>query len=630
MASKKRRSVSKTTGAETAAKVRKQEEEYYPINAMMNGVATAFFTVITVLFPLLVGSEKYAQITKFKKNTFLWMAALMIIAAAFALILSYSTSTKKHINRRTQEQRTVPAGAFEKGLDIAQLCFGAGFGVTVLFVVFGPVITTGAKTAAGLVFLIMTAGLAATTAMKFMSRPEEERIDKGTPFSRFLSSLTLADVALIAYWLLMNISAFVSDNPIESIVGLEKRCNGVMIQTFYIVMYFIISRGMDLKAYKLRFYTWSGLVLSLFSICHYFGTDLVGTGFAEPRWGVEMLTIKADRVNKGINFLGTIGNINLLSYILVICLVITAALYIIGETPKWDKYGIVLLVSCPVIAFAERCTRTDAGIVALIAAAGVGVLVLCSSVERLRRICAAYAASVFGWWLHMRIVENGLQHKSVSTVDKMLICGAIMLFAAFIIMTLLKDRIPDVSEKKMRISVVVFCVLAVIGVCALAIHAAKTQSKGTFYEFGQLLMGNTEENFGNGRMKIWSNTVKLIEANPLFGIGPDRFSVVFKAKIGVLFPGKNLDKAHNEFLDVLVCNGILGLAARLTFLGGLIASLVKKMKKCPAAGVFIVAIAAYAIHSFFGYELPIQSPVMWAMLGMAGAAGLSGVKKETV
>ena len=630
MSGKKRRTVSSTSGTVAPAGAKRQEEEYYPVSTMMNGVATAFFTIITVLFPLLVGSEKYAQITKFKKNTFLWMAGLMIIATVLALLLSYSTSTKKHYKRRVEEKRTEPVGAFAKSLDIAQMCFGAGLGVTVLFVLFASLDTTGAKTAAGLVFLVMTAGLAAVSMMKFLSRPAQERITKGSSFSRFLSTLTLADVAIIAYWLLMNISAFASDSPIESIVGLEKRCNGVMIQTLYIVMYFIISRGMDLKGYKLRFYTWSGFIISVFSICHYFGADLISTGFAQPRWKLEMLTIKADRVNAGINFLGTIGNINLLSYILVICLVVTVALYIIGETPKWDKYGIILIVSALVISFGERCTRTDAGIVALIAAAGVGVLVLCDSLERLRRLCISYAAAIFGWWLHMRIVEHTLQHKSVTTIDKLLLCGAIMLAALFIVMTLFKDRLPVIKAKTMHISVIVFCVLAAAGVCLLAIHAAKTQSKGTFYEFGQLLMGNTEENFGNGRMKIWSNTVKLIETNPLFGIGPDRFSVVFKSQIGELFKGKNLDKAHNEFLDVLVCNGILGLAARLTFLGGLVASLLKKSAKHPIAGVFVVAIAAYVIHSFFGYELPIQSPVMWAMLGMAGAAALGGKKEETI
>lgn len=616
MSGKKRRTVSKP-GTNTPAQ-KKKEEIYYPMSAMMNGAASVFFALITIVFPLLIGTEKYAAITKFKKTTFIVIAILMLSVSLVAFILS-ATTTPKHRSKKNAEGVGAfdAAGGFSaeliENLTITQGIVG-GFAAIALICL----IVTSQKVAFGISLALLLAAFAAVSLIKYSGRestpPSIERKKS------FLGTITLADVAVIAYWVLMNISAFCSDAPLDSIVGLEKRNNGVFIQTLYILMYFVISRGIQLKAVKIRFYTWAGMAVSVIAVFHYFGIDLLSTGFGEARWRVEMIADKTTRVNKGMNFLGSIGNINLLSYVIVICLVVTVMLYVIKGSPKWDKYGIVMLFCCFVMSFAERCSRTDAGIVALIGAAGFGVMVMCTGMERLRRICISFGVTVLGWWLHYFVVDVTLKHGNFGTTCKALLCGGIMLCALGAALTLLRDVTARIKDKYVHIGAIAVVCLGAVGACVLAVHVAKTQSEGTFYEFGQMLMGHFEDKYGNGRVKIWRNTIKLIDERPLVGIGPDRFSPVFTQKIGTLFPGKNLDKAHNEYLDVLICNGILGLGTFMTFLGGLLAKAVKKSKTMPVAGVFAVAMAAYMVHSFFGYQLPIQSPVMFAMLGMTGAA----------
>jgi len=100
-----------------------------------------------------------------------------------------------------------------------------------------------------------------------------------------------------------------------------------------------------------------------------------------------------------------------------------------------------------------------------------------------------------------------------------------------------------------------------------------------------------------------------------------------------MFPSSNgnLDKAHNEFLDVLICNGILGFAAYMMFFGALLYCCFRKADKTRWAPAFGVAVLSYMAHAFFGYQLPIQSPVMWMMIGSAAAyARADGAPKPAI
>ncbi len=599
------------------------EAEYYPINSLMNGVAMILFLALTAFFPFFMNDEKYTDITRTKKEAFLFIAVAGCVLALFALLLSYST---KPAQKKSVTSVTVPA---RKGIpsdilaaagkvSLVSLIIAAVSTALLLILALSGVFASWLLICAVIAWVLCAAG--AVTYLIGQPRAEHVAIKHENVFVRFISSLTLPDAAILLYWLCMLISCFMSDKPDQSFVGLDKRNNGVWIQTLYIAVYFIISRGMIFKKYKMFILTLCGTAVSAIAIPHYFGNDIYKTGFDKPRWLVEMFQVKAMRDRAGTNFLGSVGNINLLSYIIVICLAASVLLYVVNALPRWDRFGIATLPCCFVMAFGERCTRTDAGIVALIGAAFFTVIILCNSMERLRRICISFGVTVLGWCLHLFAVKHDLQMVSVDSTSKLLFCGGVVLLAAGIILSLFKDKVDAIDGRIIRYGAWGFMALAIVSVCVFAISAAKTQTSGTFYEFGQILLGNFDEKFGNARGKIWMKSVHLIDESPLFGIGPDRFSTIFADKLGQIFKGKVLDKAHNEYLDVLICNGIIGLGLFMTFLVGLLVRAIKRASVCRCAGAMAVVMFAYMVHAFFGYQLPIQSPVMWAVLGLAGAS----------
>ena len=492
----------------------------------------------------------------------------------------------------------------------------------------------------------------------------------------------VADVSIVAYWVLMLISCLLSDDRRTAFYGLEPRDNGFIYQTVYIAAYFIISRTMKPAQWKALLFVWGGTLLAIPCILHYYGVDLYDV--------IHYSTLENGKVVHGTlsdsytgpfwnstshRFLGPVGNVNLGSYILSITLVIAAGLYIthvkpdifylrsrysrpdengkqkersiIGKTA--DRHGISLLICFMVILFAELNINTDAGLVALAAAVVAVLIVLCGTLDRLGRTLIVLAASAFTV-LADSFIDTLLRKKTFGTTFKVLCVVFVFLAAAAAAVYYFKRRegVKRIATvRTMRTVMCCFVALAVIGGVALSLvitqpdqpaagsisgaaeilseRDLKEKSDTIVHELGQMLRGNFDDSFGHNRLFTWKRTLSLVKYNPVFGIGPDNFPRFFashyKAEAKEMFPDSNgnLDKAHNEFLDVLLDNGIAGLITYLCFFGALLWACFRNADRNRFAPVFGVTIISYMAHAFFGYQLPIQSPVMWIMIGAAGA-----------
>lgn len=487
-------------------------------------------------------------------------------------------------------------------------------------------------------------------------------------------------MAIIAYWVLMLLSSLMSEDVHTSLYGLDPRNNGFFYQTLYVAAYFLISRTMKPTQWKAMLFVWGGAVLGVVTVLHYFGIDLydvvhysvqnkngvwvdkaLSSSYAGPFWN-----------SSSYKFLGPVGNVNLGSYILSVALVIAAGLYITGvqpiygkkrrepdkktkvnEQPQYDllqdKYGITLVICFAIILYAELNINTDAGLVAIAAAVLAVPIVLCGTIERLSRAVVIFAVSA-GVTLIDNVVDRTLNGKSFNTTGKILLVMTVLLASLAVVLMLIKNKEKVrriATTRRLRTALSCLMALAVVGGIALSLVITEPdapsagalsgavevvqerdlneKSDTIVHELGQILRGNLDDSFGHNRLFTWKRTLSLIKYNPLLGIGPDNFKTFFaqyyREDAIKMFPSANgnIDKAHNEFLDVLLSNGILGFAAYMLFFGALLWGCFRKADKTRYAPVFGVAVVSYMAHAFFGYQLPIQSPVMWMMIGMAGA-----------
>ncbi len=381
-------------------------------------------------------------------------------------------------------------------------------------------------------------------------------------------------------------------------------------------------------------------------------------------------------------FLGPVGNVNLGSYILSVALVLAAGYYITGVHPVFyglrrkqqnnsrkkensknqengklpfevvkcpDKHSISLLACFVIILYAELNINTDAGLVAIAAAVLAIPVVLCCTPERLCRGLVVFALAFATAGLSI-FIDSSLCKEPFGTVGKALLalavlCGAAA-FAAFRIRN--KDSIKRIATpRSMRIVLSSLMALAVVAGIGLSLYITKPddtaagalsgatvvlervdlreKSDTIIHELGQILRGNLDDHFGHNRLFTWKRTLSLVKNNLWLGIGPDNFKTYFarfyRDEAVEMFPASNgnLDKAHNEFLDVLLCNGVLGLTAYMLFFGTLLYCCFRRADRSSFAPALGVAVVSYMAHAFFGYQLPIQSPVMWMLIGAAGA-----------
>lgn len=122
------------------------------------------------------------------------------------------------------------------------------------------------------------------------------------------------------------------------------------------------------------------------------------------------------------------------------------------------------------------------------------------------------------------------------------------------------------------------------------------------------------------RPGIWDSTLKMIEARPLLGQGPDNFKNGF-----IRFKQKNWntnirqpvpDKAHNEIFQQAATVGILGLTAFIW----LIVYVLLRLKNYKGDNKLLAAcisasLIAYFIQSLFNFFQISSSPVFWLLAG---------------
>ncbi len=177
------------------------------------------------------------------------------------------------------------------------------------------------------------------------------------------------------------------------------------------------------------------------------------------------------------------------------------------------------------------------------------------------------------------------------------------------------------KDRKKRIIATV-CVVVLIFLGLVSIYLWGIGFGGTFAEASELLHGNFDDRFGSGRIYIWRTLLPLVTERPLLGGGPD--SVAFRSTadfVGIdyyheAYMHSVVDNAHNEYLGVLINQGILGI---LSYFSLLISSFVVWVRTAPHSAVSAIcgsAVAGYCIQAFFNVDSHITTIYMWLLLGL--------------
>jgi len=139
----------------------------------------------------------------------------------------------------------------------------------------------------------------------------------------------------------------------------------------------------------------------------------------------------------------------------------------------------------------------------------------------------------------------------------------------------------------------------------------------------------------NTRLKYWQASWQIFKEAPvyrkLFGFGPDVQSSVFARKYQPdwayseqinSFP----DRAHNNFFDVLLQFGLIGLLSLLSLIFFCVVKLYKILRKDQGesywlALAIITSLLAYTVNNFFSFSLTAMSLLFFVLLAIAWRLG---------
>jgi putative inorganic carbon (HCO3(-)) transporter len=130
-----------------------------------------------------------------------------------------------------------------------------------------------------------------------------------------------------------------------------------------------------------------------------------------------------------------------------------------------------------------------------------------------------------------------------------------------------------------------------------------------------------------GRLYLWEKALLLIQRRPLLGYGLDTHAVAmekFNLEYAQQFNYTGIiDRAHNNYLDIAIAQGLLGLAAYLSIITTFLVWLVRTLKTEADASRqllycgILAAVCGYLLNDFFIFSVVSVSPTFWSLMGIA-------------
>ncbi|MBQ3415916.1 MAG: O-antigen ligase family protein [Clostridia bacterium] len=150
-----------------------------------------------------------------------------------------------------------------------------------------------------------------------------------------------------------------------------------------------------------------------------------------------------------------------------------------------------------------------------------------------------------------------------------------------------------------------------LGKTTLVKDVIKTGEQAT-----EMAKGNIDEKYGTNRLYIWKNTLKIVPPNIIHGVGIDNFYFAFNGKPLYSQNGKVFyDKAHNEYLQILITEGIFCLISYLLLYGYITIKGIKSSFKNKEL-YFIIPVIGYLVQAFFNISVIEVAPLFFIALGI--------------
>jgi hypothetical protein len=448
-----------------------------------------------------------------------------------------------------------------------------------------------------------------------------------------VKNLSIADWALLAFALVTLASALFS--PHRAVIdiwgGLPERHDGAITQLFYVLIFFIIAHWYKPRVRDFGIFGISAIIIGLIGVFQFYGMDFFRL-WPNQQFMYDRITPNPYHVQNfyDIYFRSTLGNVNMVATYVCVAVLLCGFLYVKMEASKWRYVWLAGSASC---FWLMIIGGSESGMVGVLVTVVLAIPFIIGDRKHIGKFLIL-ASSWAGAYALQRLFYNSMILETEQALGMYFTLTAVLLACGLALTLLFKNKGGEVDTQKplkWKLGVIVMAGVIAVGIAGVEVLGRQQENWRPIYEAREVLHGRAEDNFGSARVYIWRNALEAFpNDNPLIGSGPSAFWQAFPNKAETIATyGVTFDKAHNEYLQVLICQGVLGLLSLLIFLGYLFIKAVPRALENPLLMVVLAGFTGYCVQAFFNISLPIASQMLWVMAGVLASVFYDEKRKRT-
>jgi len=331
------------------------------------------------------------------------------------------------------------------------------------------------------------------------------------------------------------------------------------------------------------------------------------------------------------DFISTIGNINFFSAYMCLLLGLFGGFFL--KTRGRRAY--LFLVPYALCAMGLLAARSESGMIGFAAIFIAICLAKMRTMKEAGRVCVLLGAFCLSALCMGALVQwRGGSHMELyaGIATTLMRSGTFMLIGALICLGLaaffFTRRECPANERRLiaaQRALLFLAALSAAAVIALMVYFTAINPSAQLSGLASYL--RMDDHWGTFRGFIWKKTLVLYNELPLlqklFGVGPDSLKPLLVEKCYdemVTLTGILFDNAHNEFLQLLITGGAVGLLGYLLMIAGAMIPLRRAMRSDPALFAVYLALCAHLAQSVFNIAQPETTPAVFLLLAVAAGA----------
>ena len=424
---------------------------------------------------------------------------------------------------------------------------------------------------------------------------------------------SVTDWAVGAYGVSVVVSYLCSEFKEMALWGERGWNMGLLTQIAFVISYFLVAHFWEYEEKLLLVFMGAATVVFTLGVLNRF----------------SIFPIQVQGANNGC--LSTLGNINWYCGFWAVLFPVGFIMYWCGEE-IWIR---ALALLCTMIGIATGVSQGSNS--AFPVFAGLYIFTFCLSLnsrKKIRRFCELvilFFATCQGLRLWRVLRPEAFDFYEGTLSDRITISRAtlFMLLAMCVVYLLVclagRKKATDGKTYKMIRQIAILAVVVIIGVYIFLL-ILNTRVEGGIRFMGKLSALVFSSEWGSARGATWSAGAEIYRNmhgwKKFIGVGPDCFAMYLYtlpdlAKTVIKqFDGARLTNAHNEWLNMLVNQGILGAAAYLGFFLSAFARFWKRREGNPRMTAGMMAVAAYGANQFFSFGQVVATPLIFLVIAV--------------